>query len=166
MPRQAQSKTESDGPEPAGPSNQDGDITRQGQRATPEGEEPEKEYRVESILNHKAEDGEVYLLVQWGDEYAQGAPTWEPEGQLWQGCRHLVLRYWAPKNVNTRTKRLGLHRYNGPFTVSQILGEKIVDGSKHYRVEWVGYQAKSWEEASNLPEDSIVDWEANRDSQS
>ncbi|KAI8274165.1 hypothetical protein K4K59_010604 [Colletotrichum sp. SAR11_240] len=119
-------------------------------------ENDQRKYRVEKVTEHRwSETREVELLVHWGGSYSQDPPTWEPEATLWQDCRNVVLAYWSPNGVSTRTKKLELDKYNGPFTISQILKKKIVGNQRYYRVEWVGYRAATWEPIGGLPSEVV-----------
>lgn len=119
-------------------------------------EEDQRRYRVERVSAHRwSETSGVELLVHWGDEYSHDPPTWEPEDILWQDCRNAVLAYWTPNGLNTRTKRLGLDKYKGPFVIAQILKKKVVDNQAYYRVEWVGYGASTWEPIGSLPSEIV-----------
>lgn len=144
-----------------------------------EGEEDDvSEYPVHKILRHRLdEDGSVHVLVQWGGRWLDEEPTWEPEDQIWETCREVVVKYWAPNGRSHRTRLLGLDPLLGPFTVCRIMGERKTrkkrgtvekggDGAEmKYLVDFVGYAKPEWQPAECLPAVMVKEWKMKSSSE-
>ncbi|WYZ43671.1 hypothetical protein EsH8_VII_000107 [Colletotrichum jinshuiense] len=144
-----------------------------------EGEEDDvSEYPVHKILRHRLdEDGSVHVLVQWGGRWLDGEPTWEPEDQIWETCREVVVKYWAPNGRSHRTRLLGLDPLLGPFTVCRIMGERKTrkkrgtvekggNGAEmKYLVDFVGYAKPEWQPAECLPAAMVKEWKMKSSSE-
>lgn len=80
------------------------DESNDGVRVPPAKEGKSEEiFEVEQILNHKTTDNNLLLLVRWSG-YDSSEDTWEPEEDLRDTAKEVVLEYYKVMKVNDKAE--------------------------------------------------------------
>lgn len=132
-------------------------------------EEPEEDYEVEDIVNHKTERGKTSFLIRWKG-WASEHDTWEPESTL--SCPEIVEKYKkanmadAPASSPKKSAKVDVKKDKkekkgkkekkskgeDDYEVQLIVDEKTEKSQKLYLVRWKGWSPDNdtWEPESSL----------------
>jgi hypothetical protein len=113
----------------------------------------EKDYEVESIINHESRRGIKYYLVQWkGYEY----PTWEPESNL-TNCNNLLQEYKSKSDHVLALSSIEAQPQSEP-EISNLPQDSNYPIPQSYKQAISHPDKKLWEQAINSELDSLAEF--------